>query len=318
LTVQEFHDLVLKDNAVHSIGKFMTDIGDMDVEATAWEPKGGQPIITRTIHYIHPVNAPMAPPTAKAFKTQYLHKFGDIGLCLESSTIVEDVPMTDCFVVDDLLWVSQDEETGGCIVNVTFQIRFVKTTMFRRIIENATRSEFQKWWTQFGEMVSALQGAAAIQAQEEEDLEMVATELEEVTILLEGECDDVELTRDALNKIRSTSKRLSMVAKRASVRRTKDTPKQRSRFAEIVSCAHEILIASIGKSVSCLKDIGKSENAGGAFVLLLGLGVMNLWTYRQLMVTNQLLSDMSAQLKHLSVANEVLLSKLGQPATCSS
>lgn len=68
LTVDELYELVLRDNAPNSIGKFMTGNGDFDVETTLWEPTNAQRM-TRTIHYTHPVNVPMAPPSAKAFKT---------------------------------------------------------------------------------------------------------------------------------------------------------------------------------------------------------------------------------------------------------
>eukprot|EP00804_Cyclotella_cryptica_P023991 CCRYP_010081-RA/>CCRYP_010081-RA protein AED:0.28 eAED:0.28 QI:381/1/1/1/1/1/2/66/585 len=306
LTVQEFYDLVLKDDAPNSFGKFMTNIGDMNVETTFWEPGSGQST-SRSIHYIHPVNVPMAPPTAKAFKTQNLYKFGTFGLCLESSTIVEDVPMTDCFVVDDRLWVRKDSETNGCVVNVTFQIRFVKTTMFRRIIQNATRLEFLKWWKQFEEMVSLIKGASTI-VSPGEDLDAVATELEEVTMLLEEESVGLkEPLSDALKKIRSSSHRLSMVAKRASVRRvTKTSRKVRE---DLSACQY--LTSSVDCFVSYLKE--KSQfgiTALGSFAPILFLMLLNMWTNRQLAMTNQILSDVDARLTQLSAENAILLSKL--------
>ena len=138
---------------------------------------------SRSIHYTHPVNVPMAaPPTAKAIKQQQFYKFGNAGLWLETCTIVEDVPMTDCFVVEDRLWVhGASDERKGCVLSVTFQIWFVKGTiysissfffihqrcplfisavlqgtMFRKIIENATRKEYAIFWNQFACMVRGL------------------------------------------------------------------------------------------------------------------------------------------------------------------
>ena len=314
LTLDEFYDLVLKDDASNSIGKFMTRNGDFDVETTQWEPVDGKPM-TRTIHYTHPVNVPMAPPTAKAFKTQYLHRFGLFGLCLESSTIVEDVPMTDCFVVDDRLWVQQNE-TGGCTVRVTFQIRFVKTTMFRRIIENATRSEFEKWWRLFGEMIVALQGPS-----DEDDFELVAQELEEITQMFEGECvgQEVQLT-DAMKKIRSSSKRLSIVAKRASMRQVNTAaPKNGNNATDIAKAAYQCIVSFIQSTISHFKDNRQPNNniLGGLAVLFVIGVVNNLWIYHQLFVANKTLSSLDANIKHLSDMNEILLSKLEQSATCS-
>lgn len=107
----------------------MRDIGERNVTSTSWQPKktptASEPT-TRSIQYTHPVNAPMAPPTAKAFKQQFMNKFGTVGLCLETCTVVQEVPMAVCFVVNDRLWVheAEDESGGpakGCIVAVTFE-----------------------------------------------------------------------------------------------------------------------------------------------------------------------------------------------------
>lgn len=311
--MQEFYDLVLKDDAPNSFGKFMTDIGDMNVETTFWEPGSGQST-SRSIHYIHPVNVPMAPPTAKAFKTQNLHKFGTVGLCLESSTIVEDVPMTDCFVVDDRLWVCTDSETNGCVINVAFQIRFVKTTLFRRIIQNATRLEFLKWWKQFEEMVSVIKGASTF-VSPGEDLDAVAIELEEVTVLLEEECvGDKEPLSDALKKIRSSSHRLSLLAKRASARRVAET----TAIVGKDSSTLQSLNSFFESFVSYFREQSLFGNSTvGIYFPLFSLMVLNLWTYRQLTATNQILSDVDARLTQLSAENAILLSKLDSLASFS-
>jgi hypothetical protein len=157
----------------------MRNIGELDVDTTKWElgiPTSSSLSSSRTIHYIHPVNSPMAPPTAKARKQQTLHKFGNKqGICVESCTVVEEVPMADCFVVDDRLWVHKTSQ--GCVMSVTFQIRFVKGTLFRRIIENQTRKEYQSFWDQFSIMVQSLvesqdKDAATVEMFENEGLEM--------------------------------------------------------------------------------------------------------------------------------------------------
>ena len=41
--------------------------------------------------FSHPVNAPMAPPIAKARKEQFFNKVGGVGLCVETCTVVEEV-----------------------------------------------------------------------------------------------------------------------------------------------------------------------------------------------------------------------------------
>lgn len=313
LTVDDFYNRVLCDNAPNSIGKFMTGNGDFDIKTTPWQPKDGHPT-TRTIHYTHPVNVPMAPPSANAFKTQYLHKFGACGLCLESSTIVEDVPMTDCFVVDDRLWVCKDTENGGCVVNANFQIRFVKTTMFRRIIENATRSEFEKWWGLFGNMTRTLQGDSDVATDDEEDFEMVAKELEEITQMFEGDSqgNNAAPISDALKKIRSSSHRLSIVAKRTSTRRINETAtKSEMGTAKVATSIYQFVISLIQSSISSLIDESQSKNiVAASFITLVFMGMFNLWTYLHF---NKALLEVNSHLEQL-----ILLSKMDQATTCST
>lgn len=132
MSVGDFYNRVLADDAEDSLEKFMRDIGEMDVNATPWNSTPSSPatsdcLASRTISYTHPVNAPMAPPTAKARKQQVVHKFGDAGLCVETCTIVEEVPMADCFVVEDRVWVhGAMDGSEGCSVSATFRIRFIK------------------------------------------------------------------------------------------------------------------------------------------------------------------------------------------------
>ncbi len=134
MSVDEFYNHVLADDADHSFNKFMRDIGELNVDTTPWDlscaPKASE-ATSRTIHYTHPVNAPMAPPTAKARKQQLLNKFGNVGLCVETCTVVEEVPLADCFVVEDRLWVHGAKDGNeGCVLSATFQIRFVKGAVF--------------------------------------------------------------------------------------------------------------------------------------------------------------------------------------------
>ena len=83
--------------------------------------------------------------------------------------------MADCFVVEDRLWVHESDDGKGCIVAVTFQIRFVKGTMFRRIIESTTRKEYECFWNQFADIIQSLNGSNI--SLEEEELVDVAMEL---------------------------------------------------------------------------------------------------------------------------------------------
>eukprot|EP00540_Astrosyne_radiata_P006912 CAMPEP_0116837724 /NCGR_PEP_ID=MMETSP0418-20121206/8814_1 /TAXON_ID=1158023 /ORGANISM="Astrosyne radiata, Strain 13vi08-1A" /LENGTH=465 /DNA_ID=CAMNT_0004467643 /DNA_START=1 /DNA_END=1397 /DNA_ORIENTATION=+ len=101
----------------------------------------------RTMEYSHPVNAPLAPPMARARKEQRIRRFGDKGISVETDTYVDDVPLTDCFYVRDRLLVSASEDRVEIALH--FDIRFVKGTMFRAIIANTTRREFLKLYRNY-------------------------------------------------------------------------------------------------------------------------------------------------------------------------
>jgi len=134
-----FYNLFLQNDAPHSIASFMEQaMGDVNLVTSRWTSQE-----ERTIDYSHPVSAPLAPPLAKARKEQRHIRYGDYGLCLETDTYVEDVPMADCFYVTDRLVVAVDHD-GKLQMSTYFDIRFVKSTMFRAIISNTTRSEFLK------------------------------------------------------------------------------------------------------------------------------------------------------------------------------
>ncbi|KAL7537135.1 hypothetical protein ACHAXR_007615 [Thalassiosira sp. AJA248-18] len=309
LSVEEFYHHVLEDNATHSIGQFMVDIGELNVDATPWQPAHKPTAMeptTRIIQYTHPVNAPMAPPKAKARKQQFLRKFGSVGLCLETTTSVEEVPMADCFVVDDRLWISGDDENGGCIVAVTFQIRFIKGTMFRRIIENQTRKEYESFWNQFADMIQSFKSPSAL---EEEELEEVAIELEEATAMLEGEGQEVPL-RAVLSRIRNSSRRLSGVAMLSPTKKKiVHVESVQERPGIDVQRVMMFVLDGIGY---LRKQLSESDN--GAFavacIVIFFMILLNLLALKQMMMMNRFLYDLGARLDKANELNEEFLVKL--------
>mmetsp|Transcript_16621 Transcript_16621/g.38069 ORF Transcript_16621/g.38069 Transcript_16621/m.38069 type:complete len:534 (-) Transcript_16621:82-1683(-) len=291
ISVDEFHSLFLQDGADYSFLTFMLSIGELDVSVSPWQASNSG--FSRTIDYTHPVNAPMAPPRAKAKKTQHLHCFGNAGLCLETRTDVMDVPMTDCFEVDDRLMVSGDETGGGCTVSVTFKIEFVKTTMFRRIIENSTRGEFLKFWTSFANMVKTQPAVTEGENDDDFDLVDVAKELEKATSLLD-EGQEVPLN-GVLSRIRRQSRRLSSLARRDSQRAA--ATRQSGLFSSFVAEYRQQLADSdvVFASVCFL------------FLSLLLLNILNMW---QTTLMRASLKTVTAQLQNLNEINAKLLDNL--------
>ncbi|KAL3909042.1 MAG: hypothetical protein SGILL_008248, partial [Bacillariaceae sp.] len=141
----------VEDAAECSLDKFMVANGDEDMQISDWNLEDDGCCKSRTMEYTHPVDAPMAPPMARARKEQSLRRYGDHGLVFETKTYVSDVPMTDCFFVADLVRVqSKTGENGerSVLVSMLFDIRFVKSTMFKSIIARTSKSELEKFFNE--------------------------------------------------------------------------------------------------------------------------------------------------------------------------
>ena len=107
----------------------------------------------------------MAPPQAKAKKEQILKKYHNCGIIIETKTFVSDVPMTDCFYVTDTICISlpsssdDDDKTNQkrckLILNIRFDIVFVKSTYFRSLIYRTTKNEMQQFMMNFTDYIIA-------------------------------------------------------------------------------------------------------------------------------------------------------------------
>lgn len=113
----------------------------------------------------------MAPPQAKAKKEQILRKYHNCGIIIETKTFVSDVPMTDCFYVTDTICISlpsssepsssddDEDETNKkrckLILDIRFDIVFVKSTYFRSLIYRTTKNEMQQFMMNFTEYIIA-------------------------------------------------------------------------------------------------------------------------------------------------------------------
>ncbi|KAG7341301.1 protein of unknown function DUF4782 containing protein [Nitzschia inconspicua] len=167
-------DFVL-DQAKHSMATFMAGCGDQDIQISPWKKSDEDGSITqgrysRIIEYTHPIDAPMAPPLARARKEQSYVRYGDYGLIFDTQTYVSDVPMTDCFYVADRIRVERKENADQSttttsptiLISVAFDVRFVKSTMFRAIITRTTKSELQKFCHSLAEFLSRAAGTKAV------------------------------------------------------------------------------------------------------------------------------------------------------------
>jgi len=64
---------------------------------------------------------------------------------LASSTRLEDVPLADCFSVEDVLVLRSSKEGKQVTASLTFEVRFLKTVLVKAFIEASTNPEMKKW-----------------------------------------------------------------------------------------------------------------------------------------------------------------------------
>ena len=123
-------------------------------------PKGVTSTLYRTLSFTHPVNAPIGPPTTRAHKRQRLMRFGEAGFVIDTSTELCDVPNGDCFTVEDrFMFISDGEDAKTCTQYISNEVKFVKSTMWKRIIESRTKDEFKAWIDGYmSECVKVLKG----------------------------------------------------------------------------------------------------------------------------------------------------------------
>ena len=153
-TLDEFFALFLADHAPHSVDAYQkSHIGDSELEVSSWraEPDGS---LVRTIHFRHPIPSNFGASSALAERTQRFRQFASYGLCLETTTHVKGIIVSDCFHVQDQWIVEPCGET-----NVTLTVRheacFTKRTLMKRMISNMTRSEVNAWYKGYSKMLLA-------------------------------------------------------------------------------------------------------------------------------------------------------------------
>ena len=138
-----FHTL-LKDSEIE-IEKWKAVSGDASVSARATLAKQGQGTFSRNIKFTHPVTAPIGPNKTKGTKRQRLSVFGRQGFMVDTSVILHDIPSGDCFTVEDRYMIERIAPSGGAgesvKLSVTFEVKFVKFTMWKAVIEKMTKDE---------------------------------------------------------------------------------------------------------------------------------------------------------------------------------
>lgn len=150
VSVAEFAALFVEDEAQYSWLAYHERVNDTSLECSAWKEMRPRKLGSgRELKFFKPVNLPGLKST-RGIKVQRYKRFGNIGLIVCSSTRLEDVPAADTFSVEDTISVRRVDD-GHVRVEITFEIKFLKTTIFRFLIEKSTTPEMTKWLELFFE-----------------------------------------------------------------------------------------------------------------------------------------------------------------------
>ena len=120
-------------------------LGDRHVEVSNWTEMSSSLGFGRDIKFIKPI--PSIRSQTRGVKLQRYRRFGDYGLVICSSTRLEDVPAADSFSVEDMISVHVVEDR--LVIEITFEIKFIKATMFKFMIESGTNNEMIRWLENF-------------------------------------------------------------------------------------------------------------------------------------------------------------------------
>ena len=115
----------------------------------------------------------MGPSSTMTTRKQRLRRFhDDLGMCLETTTQVKGVPVADTFFVDDK-WILEAKGETRVSLTVRHETRFVKRTMFKRVILITSNKQVTTWYDGYTAMLKS-----ALHAKEEVPVEKLATAVE--------------------------------------------------------------------------------------------------------------------------------------------
>jgi len=153
----EFIEKFVDDGAPYSLQRHHELIGDLNMNLTKWTaPVGGEgdPKVittsTRDMKFLKVVNLPGLKQT-RGIKIQKCQRFGNMGLILQTSTRLDDVPMADSFSVEESVVVRPvgDGAGGEVTVEMYLEVKFIKYTMLKSLIESNTHGEVTKWLQEY-------------------------------------------------------------------------------------------------------------------------------------------------------------------------
>ena len=146
ISISQFVNLFIVDDAEYSWMKYHERVGDDSLSCSNWEKTDDQnsavECFSREIGFFKPVNLPGLKET-RGIKKQTYWKYGKNGLIIQSSTKLKDVPSASAFSVEDIVCITANGDSVN--IDISFEVKFTKSTMLRYLIESSTRTEMGTW-----------------------------------------------------------------------------------------------------------------------------------------------------------------------------
>ncbi|GMH86959.1 hypothetical protein TrVE_jg3484 [Triparma verrucosa] len=127
----------ISDSAEFNLLAYHTRLGDESITITPWSD------YKREINFTCKTGSPIGPEKSRAIKSQTI-KIHPNGFKVTTETRLLDVPNGDAFYVTECFCVIEDGDDRIFILD-GFEVNFVKSTMFKSIIERKTKEETRKW-----------------------------------------------------------------------------------------------------------------------------------------------------------------------------
>jgi hypothetical protein len=143
VTPQQFFDLFIADNASFSYEVYYRIRGDTEIELAQWvanEEMGG---FTRDVKFRTKIHGPPIGPKTTRCEIAQQYQMQASRLTIKSSIKALDVPFGDKFLVEQE-WTILSIGPDRSVLRISAAINFVKSTMFRSIIENRSRPDITK------------------------------------------------------------------------------------------------------------------------------------------------------------------------------
>jgi len=143
ISLKDFANLFVEENAPYGFKQYHESVNDTNLEISEWSEMSSNLGSCREMKFLKPVNLPGLKST-RGIKVQRYRRFGNAGLIVCSSTRLEDVPAADTFSVEDIVAVQRVDD-DNVSVEITFEVKFIKSTLFKYVIESSTNTEMSKW-----------------------------------------------------------------------------------------------------------------------------------------------------------------------------